>query len=99
MTEPKPERCPTCAAYAPFSLSGKCWADVMNGKKPDPWHDSVKPENACKWTEDSNGNWDTDCGATFMFNEAGPKGNGLHFCGYCGKPLEEVEYRETETGV
>lgn len=44
----------------------------------------------CRWTEDYDGAWETDCGQSYMFDEGGPAENGQKFCGYCGKPLREV---------
>lgn len=57
-----------------------------------------QPENdgTCKWTEDEDGNWFTDCGEAFTFIDGGPAENSMKFCCYCGKPLEPVEYKETE---
>lgn len=46
----------------------------------------------CAWTEDEDGNWDTDCGDKFVFTESGPTDNGMRFCCYCGKPLKEVNH-------
>lgn len=46
----------------------------------------------CTWTEDEDGNWYTDCDHVFCFNTGGPKENGMVFCGYCGRDLEERQY-------
>ena len=48
----------------------------------------------CHWTEDSDGNYDTDCDQEFCMIGGTPKENGMRFCCYCGKPLVEVQYRE-----
>jgi hypothetical protein len=47
---------------------------------------------ACRWTEDEDGVYDTDCGNKFMFTDDGPVANKMRFCGYCGKPLKEVKF-------
>jgi hypothetical protein len=44
----------------------------------------------CRWHEDNEGNWQTDCDNLFTFIEGGPSDNGMKFCCYCGKPLEEI---------
>ena len=51
---------------------------------------------ACLWTEDEDGNWETDCGEMYVFNEGNPKENGMNFCGYCGRPLEQKIWEERE---
>lgn len=43
----------------------------------------------CRWTEDEDGNWDTDCNNKHVLNDGGPKANGMMFCCYCGKHLQE----------
>ena len=48
--------------------------------------------DTCKWTENENGLWETDCNDSFEFYSSGPVENGMKFCPYCGKPLEEVKY-------
>ena len=42
----------------------------------------------CKWTEDNDGNHDTECEQKFAFIDAGPVENGFKFCPYCGKRLQ-----------
>ena len=43
----------------------------------------------CRWTEDDDGIWQTDCGEAFTFIDAGPKENSMRYCCYCGKQLVE----------
>lgn len=43
----------------------------------------------CDWRQDDEGNWDTECGETFILNEGGPEQNKMHFCCYCGARLRE----------
>jgi hypothetical protein len=50
----------------------------------------------CTWTEDSDGNWETDCGETFILNDGTPKENHMKFCCYCGKPLKEERFKECD---
>lgn len=54
----------------------------------------LKVAGECEWKEDDEGNWDTTCGETFQFNDGTPCENNLKYCGYCGKPLEEVKFKE-----
>lgn len=56
------------------------------------WADKQLPtgitrQDVCIWTQDSDGPWDTSCGATFEFNDAGPAENGANFCHHCGGVL------------
>ena len=44
----------------------------------------------CAWECDSEGNWETDCGGTFILNEGTPRDNRMAFCCYCGKSLKEM---------
>ena len=48
----------------------------------------------CHWTEDGDGNYDTDCGQAFCMTDGTPEENHMKFCCYCGKALESVAYRE-----
>ena len=43
----------------------------------------------CKWEQDEDGNWDTDCGNLHVLLDGGPKENRMLFCCYCGKPIVE----------
>lgn len=49
----------------------------------------------CKWTEDEDGLWNTECGGTFEITEGTPRENEMVFCPYCGKSIEEIAYHET----
>ena len=48
--------------------------------------------STCKWSEDSDGNWDTECEEMFIFNDGTPSENKCRFCPYCGKNIEEIRY-------
>lgn len=45
------------------------------------------PQEACAWTHDGEGIYDSACGETFQFNAGGPTENSVKFCPYCGKRL------------
>lgn len=49
---------------------------------------------ACAWTVDpaeAERVWRTTCGQEVVFSDdSGPWRNGMQFCSYCGKPLEEL---------
>ena len=55
--------------------------------------DPKKPE-ACRWTADEDGTYDTGCGQSFQFNDDGPAENKARFCLYCGGPLVAVPWVE-----
>lgn len=49
----------------------------------------------CKWSEeDYSGLWNTDCGNLFDLNEGTPSDNGMKFCCYCGKLIEQVVFED-----
>lgn len=49
---------------------------------------------SCKWDEDENSVWGTGCGNLHVVNphKGKPLDNGMVFCCYCGKPIEQVDY-------
>lgn len=49
----------------------------------------------CKWMQDEDGTWHTECGNMFEVTEGTPHENQMHFCTYCGKHLEQHIYTET----
>jgi len=56
--------------------------------------------DSCEWTPDEElGTWDTGCGHTHLFLEAGPTENGYLFCPYCGNGLRTVAGIEQPTIV
>ena len=51
--------------------------------------DALLKQTTCQWTscmpeDDYHDTWEGSCGATWVFFEAGPKDNGMHFCPKCG---------------
>lgn len=69
-------------------------------KKTDGWHfltdvdfqRRYKPEPSCRWKEDEDGNWDTDCKKTYAF-EYRP---GNDFCHNCGGRVTFEPWKESE---
>lgn len=57
---------------------------------------------ACHWTEDADGDYATDCGwasAVSALNGSrwcGPADGGMRWCCFCGKPLRQVLFADTE---
>lgn len=49
-------------------------------------------KSICKWTEDEDGCWHTDCEGQFVFTEGTPMLNDFTFCCYCGKKLEQIDF-------
>ena len=58
----------------------------------------VEPNEVCKWTQedDETGNYNSDCGGTFSFNDNGVVENGFEFCPFCGKDVQEVKWKYEE---
>ena len=48
---------------------------------------AIEINQLCRWTEDPDGFWETDCGNAHAFNDGGPDENQFRFCPYCGKTL------------
>ena len=50
----------------------------------------------CIWSqEDENSDiWSTSCGENFILNEGTPEENKFKFCNYCGKEIEQDEWKE-----
>lgn len=46
----------------------------------------------CKWSEDQDSVWDTQCDNRFVFNSDGPADNGFEYCPYCGNKIKEQFY-------
>jgi hypothetical protein len=44
----------------------------------------------CRWKEDEDGLWNTDCGQIFETIDGTPAENKMVFCPFCGAHLEEV---------
>lgn len=46
----------------------------------------------CEWEEEAGAEyWNTECGGSFSFFDAGPAENGFKFCPYCGGALTAKE--------
>lgn len=51
----------------------------------------------CYWSQDGDGGpWATGCSNYFEINDGPPSANGMKFCCYCGKPLDEIAYSEDD---
>jgi hypothetical protein len=53
----------------------------------------------CTWSQDEEGCWSTDCNNCFTLVDGSPEDNGMKFCCYCGKRLEEVPWRAEEEKI
>ncbi len=49
----------------------------------------VLKEKSCKWMQDEDGNYETDCGEMFTFTEGRIKENLFLYCPYCGGRIVE----------
>jgi hypothetical protein len=57
----------------------------------------LSQEQKCKWEEDNDANYDTDCGQTFCMTDGTPKENDFKYCTFCGRVIEEVPYMVEES--
>ena len=50
----------------------------------------------CIWEQDDYESdcWSTTCKQYFSLNEGTPKENGFIFCVFCGKKVEQKEFKE-----
>jgi len=57
----------------------------------DHFADVNKMVSTCTWNQDQDygDSWNTQCGKSFLLNDGSPHENGLQWCGFCGRPLEE----------
>ena len=53
-------------------------------------------KKTCKWEQDDEGIWHTDCGNAHVIEADGPEENGMKYCCYCGKILKEAEKPKVE---
>jgi hypothetical protein len=70
------------------------WPGVRNKRDKLAIAHATRMTEPCEWKEDEDGIWWTACGNAYEYINGGPAENGQKFCGYCGKPLKEVEYKE-----
>jgi hypothetical protein len=54
------------------------------------------PYAPCEWEENSDGQYEADCGNIFEVIEGTPEENGFKFCTFCGKPLKQVRFEEED---
>ncbi|MBE9561779.1 MAG: hypothetical protein IMF12_02785 [Proteobacteria bacterium] len=40
--------------------------------------------------DDSNTQWETSCGGSFILNEGTPESNDIKYCCYCGNSIEQL---------
>jgi hypothetical protein len=53
---------------------------------------SFKADEPCTWELDHGDNaWAGTCGSYWLFENEGPKENGVKFCPECGKPCVVIE--------
>ncbi len=54
-------------------------------KQPDK---QKLPQDKCHWYEDGAA-WATQCGEYFEITNGTPAENGMMFCPYCGRPIDQ----------
>lgn len=48
----------------------------------------------CRWREDEDGNWHTDCENVHVVIEGTPSDNHMRFCCYCGANLKQKRHND-----
>jgi hypothetical protein len=46
----------------------------------------------CKWSQNEDGAFETECGGAFEIMSGTPTDNNMRYCCYCGDAIEEVGY-------
>lgn len=49
----------------------------------------------CVWYEDQDANWNTQCDSCFFVVDGTPIENGMNYCCYCGRRLEQILYMDS----
>lgn len=50
----------------------------------------------CKWEENDDGYYETECNRAFFFETGTVSENNAHYCIFCGKLIEDVPYTAVE---
>ena len=54
-------------------------------------------KTTCTWGyDDGDDYWETSCDGAFQLVDGTPADNGMKFCPYCGRPIEEVSENDQE---
>ena len=65
-------------------LARKAWDAAMQSQDREDafcvWHNDPETDNS----------WDTSCRELFVIIDGTPTENGMRFCCYCGKPIQEA---------
>jgi tRNA(Ile)-lysidine synthase TilS/MesJ len=67
-------------------------ADVFEGMKAELARLREASAKMCRWTEGSEGEWNTECGACWVF-EDDPEGDN-NYCAKCGNKIEFRKWEE-----
>lgn len=49
-------------------------------------------DQQCVWEESCDGEWDSACGQSWVFDDRGPVENGVKYCHGCGRPVKPVPF-------
>ncbi len=47
-------------------------------------------EETCKWSEDNDGVWSSECGDAWFFDSGDPQENSMVYCPFCGRHLTQL---------
>ena len=69
------------------------WLSVRSSKVSRCCPSECKEQmDRCLWSEQFDGEYETACGKAFALNDGTPAENGMKFCCFCGKPLQDVPF-------
>jgi hypothetical protein len=66
----------------------------MVPRRVDKGGEEMTDSKFCIWREDKNCNWWTVCGHVVRDVRKTPKDNGFKYCYFCGRELEQKEFKE-----
>ena len=50
----------------------------------------------CKWIEDEDGRWETDCEQIFEIIDGTPADNDMKYCCFCGELIEQDDSKSDQ---
>lgn len=74
-----------CMAVCRYGYTWHC----NSGVRAVIWELLKRFEHKCTWQWDDEGYWETECGNKYVILEGTPKENGMKYCTYCGREINE----------
>ena len=82
---------PECKHGIPYGTMYPCKVCMLPTSEVEPAAPAT--EEKCKWKENEDGWWETECDHAWEFNDGGPKENKAIYCPYCGKKIDAIRWK------